>query len=48
MTPPINEFQMLQMVKDAVHDAKSHGDHEVSVPIWLLEQLIEKAERPHD
>lgn len=48
MTPQIDEQQMMDIVKGSLHHALAIGDTHAAIPVGLLEQLIEKAERPHD
>lgn len=44
----MDEYQLMKIVKDQVKETKNQGQSLVSLPLHIIEQLIEKAERPHD
>lgn len=46
--PPLDDLEMVKMATGELHAARRTGAVQVTVPIWLLEALIEKATRPHD
>lgn len=43
-----DDLQLLAMAKQNISDARKCGNTLCFVPVWLMEQLVEKAERPHD
>lgn len=47
-TQHVNDLTMIQNAQALVSRAQREGLAILHVPRWLLEQLIEKAQRPHD
>lgn len=46
--PEIDEIKLMEIVRSEIARCKSYGQVYVSLPIELLEQLANKAQRPHD
>lgn len=44
----IDDHQLIRDAQALVDRAQREGSGFLFVPRWLLEQLIEKAQRPHD
>ena len=44
----VDEFQLIKDVKLLIERAKREGAATLPVPRWMLEQLVEKATRPHE
>lgn len=47
-TQHVNDLTLIQNAQALADRAKREGSGFLFVPRWMLEQLIEKAQRPHD